>query len=251
MAEVRSQRSRGVCYPSFKAFPFLCKNASHYPYTFLETQFTRQPVSGTRQALGNRPEPMPETGSQRKCWFILKEEGVCESKVLRHQGGCEHSLERPRNAGSGTGFPVAPEWNAHYSYLDSKRDDPRRLENSPMKQGPSQDKETEPSRVKLPKVQRVTAAEPGSHLGLGARARQPPARGPSSYWDPPLPLGHASCPCPVSSKRPLGVHSLVVQWLRLHAPNAQGLGSISGQEIRSHRLPATTKTQSREINKNK
>lgn len=44
---------------------------------------------------------------------------------------------------------------------------------------------------------------------------------------------------------------LLVQWLRLHAPYAEGLGSISGQEIRSHRLPATTKTQSREINKNK
>lgn len=84
-------------------------------------------------------------GSQRRCWFVLKEEGVRESKVLRHQGGCEHSLERPRNAGSGTGFPVALEWNAHYSYLDSKREDPRRLENSSMKQGPSQDKERSPA----------------------------------------------------------------------------------------------------------
>ena len=193
MAEVRSQRSRGVCYPSFKVFPFLCRNASHYPHTFHETQFTRQPVSGTRPARGNGPESMPETGSQRKCWFVLKEEGVHESKVLRHQRGCEHSLERPRNAGSGTGFPVALEWNAHYSYLNSKREDPRRLENSPVKQGPSQDKETEPSRVKLPKV---IAAEPGSHLGLEARACQPPAPSPSSYWGPPLPLSHASCPCP-------------------------------------------------------
>lgn len=84
-------------------------------------------------------------GSQRKCWFVLKEEEVHESKVLRHQGGCGHSLEKPRNAGSGTGFPVALEWNAHYSYLDSKREDPRRLENNPVKQGPSQDKEWSPA----------------------------------------------------------------------------------------------------------
>ncbi|TEA36653.1 hypothetical protein DBR06_SOUSAS310034, partial [Sousa chinensis] len=28
--------------------------------------------------------------------------------------------------------------------------------------------------------------------------------------------------------------SLVAQWLRLHAPNAGGPGSISGQGIRSH-----------------
>ena len=30
--------------------------------------------------------------------------------------------------------------------------------------------------------------------------------------------------------------SLVVQWLRLHVPNAGGLGSIPGQEARSHML---------------
>ena len=42
---------------------------------------------------------------------------------------------------------------------------------------------------------------------------------------------------------------LVVQWLRLHAPNAEGLGSIPGQETRFHMLQtrlkilsATTKT---------
>ena len=28
--------------------------------------------------------------------------------------------------------------------------------------------------------------------------------------------------------------SLVVQWLRLHAPHAEGLGSIPGQRTRSH-----------------
>ena len=43
--------------------------------------------------------------------------------------------------------------------------------------------------------------------------------------------------------------SLVVQWLRLHAPNAGGLGSIPGQGTRSHMLqlrPCADK-----INKNK
>ena len=34
--------------------------------------------------------------------------------------------------------------------------------------------------------------------------------------------------------------SLVAQWLRLHAPNAGGLGSIPGQGARSH-THATTK----------
>ena len=48
--------------------------------------------------------------------------------------------------------------------------------------------------------------------------------------------------------------SLVVQWLRLHAPNARGLGSIPGQGTRSHMpqlkiLHAATKTQCSQINK--
>ena len=30
--------------------------------------------------------------------------------------------------------------------------------------------------------------------------------------------------------------SLVVQWLRVHGPNAEGLGSIPGQGTRSHML---------------
>ena len=34
---------------------------------------------------------------------------------------------------------------------------------------------------------------------------------------------------------------LVVQWLRLHAPNAGGLGLIPGQGTRSH-MRATTKS---------
>ena len=38
-----------------------------------------------------------------------------------------------------------------------------------------------------------------------------------------------------------GVTSLVVQWLRLHAPNAGGPGSIPGQGTRSH-IHATTKS---------
>ena len=38
--------------------------------------------------------------------------------------------------------------------------------------------------------------------------------------------------------------SLVVQWLRLHTPNAEGSGSIPGQGTRSHMLqlrPGTAK----------
>ena len=54
------------------------------------------------------------------------------------------------------------------------------------------------------------------------------------------------------------VTSLVVQWLRLHAPNARGLGwilgSILGQGTRSHMLQiktlhAAAKTQCSQINK--
>ena len=46
----------------------------------------------------------------------------------------------------------------------------------------------------------------------------------------------------------------VVQRLRLHAPNAGGLGSIPGQEMRSHMpqlkiLPATNKTRGSQISK--
>ena len=35
--------------------------------------------------------------------------------------------------------------------------------------------------------------------------------------------------------------SLVVQWVRFHAPNAGGPGSIPGQGTRSHMCAATTK----------
>ena len=50
--------------------------------------------------------------------------------------------------------------------------------------------------------------------------------------------------------------SLVVQWLRLRAPNAGGLGLIPDQRTRSHmqqlKIPcAAIKTQSSQINKNK
>ena len=48
----------------------------------------------------------------------------------------------------------------------------------------------------------------------------------------------------------------VVQWLRLHVPNAGGLGSVSGQRTRFHMLQqrseipcATAKTQHSQINK--
>ena len=48
--------------------------------------------------------------------------------------------------------------------------------------------------------------------------------------------------------------SLVVQWLRFHAPNARGLGTIPGQDARSHMpqvksLYAVNKTQCSQINK--
>ena len=48
--------------------------------------------------------------------------------------------------------------------------------------------------------------------------------------------------------------SLVVQWLRLHAPNAGAQGSIPGQGTRSHmpqlKIPcAATKTWHSQINK--
>ena len=50
--------------------------------------------------------------------------------------------------------------------------------------------------------------------------------------------------------------SLVVQWLRLCAPNAGDSGSIPGQETRSQMLQlkivcATTNTQCSQMNKNK
>ena len=37
--------------------------------------------------------------------------------------------------------------------------------------------------------------------------------------------------------------SLVVQWLRLHAPNAGGPGSIPGQGTRSHMLQLSVPVQ--------
>ena len=47
--------------------------------------------------------------------------------------------------------------------------------------------------------------------------------------------------------------SLVVQWLRFRAPNAEGPGSIPGQGTRSHMpqpsLHAATKTQNSQVNK--
>ena len=42
--------------------------------------------------------------------------------------------------------------------------------------------------------------------------------------------------------------SLMVQWLRLHVPNAEGPGSIPGQGTRSH-MHAATKTRRSQINK--
>ena len=42
-----------------------------------------------------------------------------------------------------------------------------------------------------------------------------------------------------------GATSLVVQWLRLHAPNAESLGSIPGQGTRSHMLQLRVYTPQR------
>ena len=53
------------------------------------------------------------------------------------------------------------------------------------------------------------------------------------------------------NKRYLSEHAgtfLVVQWLRLHDPNAAGRGSIPGQGTRSC-MHAATKTQRSQINK--
>lgn len=113
----------------FKTFTSLCRNSSYCPQALHETQFTLQPVSVVREALRNGPEFTPEAGSQRKHSFVSKEEGVLEFKDFRRRGGYEHSPGRIRKAGSGTGLPVALEWNAHYSYLDINGWDPRRLEN--------------------------------------------------------------------------------------------------------------------------
>ena len=41
-------------------------------------------------------------------------------------------------------------------------------------------------------------------------------------------------PCGAAKKKKKKGTSLVVQWLRLHVPNAEGLGSISGQRTGSH-----------------
>ena len=44
--------------------------------------------------------------------------------------------------------------------------------------------------------------------------------------------------------------SLVVQWLRLHTPNAEGPGSIPGQGTRSHMLqlrPGTAKKKKKKL----
>ena len=53
---------------------------------------------------------------------------------------------------------------------------------------------------------------------------------PGSFPDPGTKIPQAlRC----SKKKKKKRTSLVVQWLRLHVPNAEGLGSISGQRTRS------------------
>ena len=51
----------------------------------------------------------------------------------------------------------------------------------------------------------------------------------------------------VSSKISLPGTSLVIQWLKLHAPKAGGLGSIPGQETRSH-MPQLRPSTAKSIN---
>ena len=46
-------------------------------------------------------------------------------------------------------------------------------------------------------------------------------------------------------KQKYGATPLVVQWLRLHAPNAESLGSIPGQGTRSHMLQLRVYTPQR------
>ena len=53
-------------------------------------------------------------------------------------------------------------------------------------------------------------------------------------------LDKGICTHQMDFKTPALGTSLMVQWLRLHAPNAGGLGSIPGPGTRSH-MHATTK----------
>lgn len=145
--------------------------SSEYPATNLS-------VEGRHSEVG---PSLPETRKQgaQPC---LKEEGAPEPKALRYGGGCECSLGTPRKAGLGTGLPVALEWNARYSYLDIKEQDPRRLENmkrlrfhmwyfnTSVRQGPYSEDDTELMKAKLPEVQQLIAAESKSNLCLVAPA---------------------------------------------------------------------------------
>ena len=93
-----------------------------------------------------------------------------------------------------------------------------------------------------------------------SRERNPyPLPGPvqNSLFKPRVRTGNYLPPC----QNPLPRTSLVIHWIRLHAPNAVGLGSSPGQGTRSHMpqlrvymsqlkiLKTTTKTQCSQINK--
>ena len=58
--------------------------------------------------------------------------------------------------------------------------------------------------------------------------------------------------CLVNTEEIGGRDFPVVQWLRCHCPDAEGLGSIPGQGTRAHRLQlsshALTKTRGSQIN---
>ena len=92
-----------------------------------------------------------------------------------------------------------------------------------------------------------------------SRERNPyPLRGPvqNSLFKPRIRIGNYLPP----SQNPLPRTSLVIHWIRLHAPNARGLGSSPGQGTRSHMpqprvcmsqlkiLKTTTKTRCSQIN---
>ena len=154
--------------------------------------------------------PCLRQGHKRECCLVSKEKEVLESKDLRHQGGCEHSLGRPRNAQSGTGLPVALEWNAHYSYSDIKGGDPRRLENNPVRNGTvlaqrnrACEREAAPGPAAHSSRARITPGPGGCSTQSShhqARAHQPAVLSLSSCWGPQLPFPL----CPVSSKTPVG-----------------------------------------------